>query len=428
MRSDLFFIPHEIWGLPVFGVGWAVVLLVLGFLGWAGFVYSRLTNTVADPLQERPKWSEEVVSALPVFLIAIGLCVFVFPNVEARWPDGSPIGMPIRGYGIMVLSGLLLGIGITALRGRQLGVSADTIVSLGFWMMVPGLIGARAFFVIQKWSEFESVTDIFKLTEGGLVIYGGVIGGLVGAVMFCWRHQLKLLAVADLVAPGFLVGQSIGRIGCLLHGCCFGGVCTAELPAIYFPHGSIPYQAQIGNGKLLGLNLESGVPARIASVDEGSVAEKAGLEAGQIVESIYAFELPPVTGEVDPTSPPQILVELQVEGRLMKFPPAQLPAVSRATHPSQIYSTINALLLCLLIWFLQPLPKQDGITFCWAVLLYTSARFLLEGIRSDEAAQLGTGLSISQLFSILAIVACAAGLIFLHRLPPKRAWNWGGAN
>ena len=118
---------------------------------------------------------------------------------------------------------------------------------------------------------------------------------------------------------------------------------------------------------------------------------------------------------------------MKIDGQAIPVLPEELPEQSLATHPSQIYSAINSFLLCAVIWFLQPLTKRDGIAFLWAVLLYTTARFILEGIRSDEAAQFGTGLSISQNFSLVAIALCTIGLVVLYQLPAKRAWNWGTA-
>ncbi len=121
-----------------------------------------------------------------------------------------------------------------------------------------GVLGARIFYVVQKWDEFailgfaERLVAIVKLTEGGLVIYGGVFGGIAAGCIFCLVHRQPIRAFGDLIAPAFLIGYSFGRIGCLLNGCCFGGVCTEALPTIQFPQGSGPYLAQLESGKLLG--------------------------------------------------------------------------------------------------------------------------------------------------------------------------------
>lgn len=428
MRSTLFYIPHSIAGVPLFGFGLLVAFLMLALLAWVGW-----------QLKQRRPWSE-ILSALPFWLVTAALIVWVLPNVEARWPDGTPIGLPIRGYGVMVLLGLFSGIGISVLRGRQLGIAPDTIIGLGFWMMVGGVLGARLFYVAQKWEEFDDgglvqrLVSIAKLTEGGLVIYGGVIGGLIAGAVYCYRHRLHVPSTADLVAPAFLIGYSLGRIGCLLHGCCFGGVCTVDLPTIEFPHGSGPYQAQIVSGELLGMQLEgNALPFKVAVVVPGSPAATKGIQVGDRVMGIYLHAVQP-DQESDPTAPDPLVVDIELSGsqregsriqRVTLFPD-DLPASSLPVHPSQVYAAINGLLLCLLVWFLQPLPQRDGMVFLIAMALYALSRFLLEGVRSDEAGQLGTPLTISQLISLGGASLSIIGIVILKRLPPKRVWDWRG--
>ncbi len=291
-------------------------------------------------------------------------------------------------------------------------------------MMLGGIVGARAFFVIQKWEDFAgNLVSIAMLTEGGLVIYGGVVGGLVAGGLYCWRHKLNVAATADLVAPGFLVGLSIGRIGCLLHGCCFGGVCQAALPAIHFPAFSVPYDAQLESGQLLGVQLKDAFspPGTIESVLPGSPADHAAWKSGQYLQSIGLA----IAGQPsNPVLPVPLSANCLVDGRETVFTPDQLPTQSLATHPSQIYAAINALLLCLLVWHIQPLPQRDGTTFLIAILLYAISRFLLELVRSDEAGQLGTPFTIAQLVAIASAVVAAVLLLLASRLPKGRVWQW----
>jgi phosphatidylglycerol:prolipoprotein diacylglycerol transferase len=264
--------------------------------------------------------------------------------------------------------------------------------------------------------------DAVKVTEGGLVIYGGVIGGLVAGWIFCRRHRLPMLATADLVAPGFLIGLSLGRIGCLLHGCCFGGVCQAELPTIAFPHGSVPFQAQVLDGSLLGLELsDRQLPTQVESVTPSSLADSREIKPGMIVTGIFSSQL--AEEGADPVSPPRIVAEVQTRDQRFLFMPDDLPERSLAVHPSQIYASINALLLTLLVWFMQPLTKQDGVVFCSAVLLYAVTRCLLEWVRSDEAGQLGTGLTIAQLVAVATALVAIAGLLWLKRANHPRVWQ-----
>lgn len=429
MRSTLFFIPHELFGVPLFGFGWFFAALVVVAVLWVAGAFWRSSRS-----PDQASVSSDLLAALPVWLMAAAVVVFVLPNIEQTLPSGEPIGLPVRGYGVMVLLGLLAGIGITILRGRQLKIVPDVIIGLGFWMMLGGIVGARLFYVVQKWSEHPQLDwqhrliDIFKLTEGGLVIYGGVVGGLVAGVVFCRRLRLPLLATADLIAPGFLIGLSLGRIGCLLHGCCFGGVCTADLPAIHFPPGSGPYYSQLESGELLGIKLSDAriPPGTIGQVRPDSLADQADWQPGQHVDEILWGD----SGDLraTPTSPPPLRADITVDGQRTTLLPSQLPTQSLATHPSQLYASLNALLLCLLVWHLQPLPSRDGVAFLVAVMLYALSRFLLEWVRSDEAGQLGTQLTISQLIAIGSGVVAAVALGLLYRRPSGRAWRWTAVN
>ena len=106
-------------------------------------------------------------------------------------------------------------------------------------MILPAIVGARAFYVTEYWfAEYWPVCEkdgwmallaaVVNVSKGGLVIYGGFFGGVVGLLAFFWKYRVPLLATADLVAPSLMLGLAIGRIGCLLNGCCYGGPC--ELP------------------------------------------------------------------------------------------------------------------------------------------------------------------------------------------------------
>ncbi len=435
MRSTLFFIPHEFAGMTVFGFGWLLIALVIGCVSWIGWTTwsTRRQSAVGKTVD----LTSEILNGLPMWGVAAALVMFVLPNIEqtVAIPGAAPIilGLPIRGYGVLVLIGLLSGIGITIHRGRSLGISPDLIISLGFWMMLGGVVGARIFYVVQKWDEFsdkalmDRLFSIVKLTEGGLVIYGGMIGGVIAAIVFCYKHRQPIRAIGDLVAPAFLIGLAFGRIGCLMNGCCFGGVCTEHLPTIQFPQGSGPYLVQLESGKLLGIELasqhSSKKEATIAKVEPGSLAAEAGIQPGSKLENIQVFNAP-FDPDSDPAAPPKVTADVRVDSTTIDFSSNQLPARSLPVHPSQIYAAINAALLCWLIWCIQPLPLRDGMAFSIAVLLAAASRFLEEGIRSDEGGQLGTSLSIAQWISLIAVAVAVLLILLLRKTAPSRAWDW----
>lgn len=420
MRSTLFYIPHQILGVPLLGVGWLLLLIVIGFFGWALMQYRK------------GRLKHEFWAGLPMWLGAAVLVMLVLPQVESRWPNGQPIGLPVRGYGVLVLLGLFSGIGLTIWRGSQLNISPDQIISLGFWMMMGGVLGARIFFVVQYWDDsfaglpfFRRIVAMAALTEGGLVIYGGMIGGVIAGAIFCQKWRLPMLAFADLITPGFLIGLAFGRIGCLMNGCCFGGVCEAKLPTIRFPQGSPPYVAQVENGRLFGLkvsNQDSQSPI-VTAVAPGSIAaEKFSAEPGMDYHADEELIVEPDAN--DPARTPSLAASIRIGPSTITLGPNALPPWSLPVHPSQIYSAIDALLLCILIVCLQPWVRRDGQAFLTAVALHGVARFILELIRSDEPGQFGTSLTIAQWISILGGATAAGFWIFSMRLPPKRAWAW----
>jgi len=228
MRPTLFYLPHELFGIPLLGFGW-----VLGFLVMGIGIYLFATKN------KRP--ISKTVSDLGfVWIAAAAVVVFLLPRIETHVDDGTPngwtIGLPIRGYGVTLMLGVISAISIAMSRCKKAGVSQDDFFSLATWVIVFGLIGARVFYVVQKWSEIEGTTFVQKLytslkfTEGGLVVYGSVIGGLIAVLLWTRKRKIPLLPTADAVTPAFFIGLAFGRIGCLLNGCCYGGTCEPGLP------------------------------------------------------------------------------------------------------------------------------------------------------------------------------------------------------
>ena len=253
--------------------------------------------------------SNDTWSFLPVFAI-VALAIYLLPphlevaGINPADPAGPEIvrGIAVRGYGMFLLLGIVAGVTVTLMRCSRIGVSADDIIGLGFWMMICGIAGARLFYVIQKQDEFftgaplhETILNMVNMTKGGLVVYGSLIGGTLAALIYLKIHKLPILKIADLMAPGMVLGLTIGRLGCLMNGCCYGGVCDAPLPNVTFPPGSAPYMQQLLQGDLLGIKAtintdeKSDYDLKIDSVMPDSIAAELNLEAGDEV----SLHLPP---------------------------------------------------------------------------------------------------------------------------------------
>jgi len=126
----------------------------------------------------------------------------------------------------------------TLLAKRQAikeGFSQDLVVDLAGYILVAGIIGARLLYVAINLKEYQKTPiEILMLQHGGLSFYGGALVAFLASIWFLKRHKVPFLKIADLLAPFLALGQSIGRLGCLLRGCCFGRIVQSGL-RIKFP-------------------------------------------------------------------------------------------------------------------------------------------------------------------------------------------------
>ena len=281
-------------------------------------------------------------------------------------------------------------------------------------------------FKSANWSE--TLVKVLKFTEGGLVVYGSLIGATLAFFWFVRRHRLPALAMADLIAPSLMVGLALGRIGCLLNGCCYGGE-TSRPWAVTFPPESAIYQEQIADGRTLGLRLSPSAADDpqpfVYAVDTNSPAATAGLQSGMKIAAINnsaVQNLEHVQSLLFIAFQQRLPLEIKTtDGKTFKIPAVEPPARSQPVHPTQIYSAVNAGLLAWLLWSFYPLRRRDGEVIALMLTVYPIARFLLEAIRVDESPVFGTGLSISQNISIFIFLVAVALWTYLLRQPLRRA-------
>jgi phosphatidylglycerol:prolipoprotein diacylglycerol transferase len=161
-----------------------------------------------------------------------------------------PGGIPIYSYGVMLGLSIVLGSFIS----RGLAEKRDGFdPALTGWLYATtigsALFGARLLYVLTNLDRFDQLGDFFKLTDGGLVAYGGFLGGFFGSWAYCARHKLSILAWGDAATPSMSAGLFLTRIGCLLYGCDYGQ--PTNVPwAITFPAGSPCYNHQRQDGLL----------------------------------------------------------------------------------------------------------------------------------------------------------------------------------
>lgn len=129
----------------------------------------------------------------------------------------------IYSYGVLLAAAYLLGLWMAARRARRAGLDPNQVLDLGIWVIIAALIGAKALLFIVNFEQFTSSWSEFTtLLRSGGVFYGGLVAAVVVCVYQLRKHRLPLWTSADLFAPGIALGYMVGRLGCLLAGCCFG--------------------------------------------------------------------------------------------------------------------------------------------------------------------------------------------------------------
>lgn len=432
MRRTLFFIPHEIGPLPVFGFGWALAMLALAFvlrMVWASRQAKRYP--AGETTQGAPTVGQVLAGEGLFWIMAAGIVTFLLPNVELKNVDEQPVGMAIRGYGVFLVLGVGSAILLAAYRAQRRKISPDLIFSLALWVIVGGFVGARLFYVLQYRKEFigdsigQTIGNVLAVTEGGLVVYGSFIGGFLATLIFSRFQRFPMLRLGDAIVPAIFLGVFFGRIGCLLNGCCYGGRCEEGWAAIHFPPLSAVYREQLTSGELLGMQID---PANgtILSVVPDSIADELGIQAGEVYEA----------GDLDgrgfrdaaPSLPKEELIPgwmMRVSGKTYVIAAEDLPPRSLPVTPAQLISSLTGLSLCLALCFLSWFVHRTGALMFIGFASYAVVRFILEIIRVDEAGQLGTSLSISQWVSVCVFTASIGGLIWVYsrtdNAPPNPA-------
>ena len=141
-------------------------------------------------------------------------------------------GQEISFYGLLISIGMLLGVIVAIYIVRKKGYSKDMPINLALYALPCAIVGARIYYCV--FHGVDSFWQIFRIWEGGMAIYGGVIGGFLGVLLCSKIHKYSLLECCDLAAPCLILGQAIGRIGCYFAGCCYG-VETTDPMLMFFP-------------------------------------------------------------------------------------------------------------------------------------------------------------------------------------------------
>ncbi|MEQ1822655.1 MAG: prolipoprotein diacylglyceryl transferase [Fimbriimonadaceae bacterium] len=138
-------------------------------------------------------------------------------------------------FGFLLGIGFFLGVIIGRKRAPKFGITADQFTDASIWAIMLGILGARLVFVVQEWDYYAKNPGELLSQFAGITSFGGIIFGGLGIYLYSRRKKVSFLALLDTAGAAFLVSHAVGRIGCLLNGCCHGRTC--DLPWAITVHG-----------------------------------------------------------------------------------------------------------------------------------------------------------------------------------------------
>ncbi len=150
-----------------------------------------------------------------------------FPNlhikIDSLPKSFSVFGFEISFYGVIIAIGMLLGIMLVLYEAKKTNQEINTYIDLAIFVIIVGVVCARLYYVIFRWDYYsDNLGEIINVRGGGLAIYGGVIGAVVTAIVFCKVKKKHFGQIADTAILGLLVGQIIGRWGNFINREAFG--------------------------------------------------------------------------------------------------------------------------------------------------------------------------------------------------------------
>lgn len=434
MRQVLFHIPLKADWLPAY---LPMPLFVLAI----GLVLAALVWFAARSMR-RPALNE----ALRGF--AVWLAGFSVVAAVAFFVLGSFFGverLPIYGFGMMLFLAFIICTSMASRRAESEGVPAEQIQEVAMWLFIGGLIGARITFLrFEKNMAFsEMLWEFWKIWDGGIVLYGSVIGGLIAyflAYLLVFRkYGLSTLKLADILAPSIAVGLCLGRFGCFLNGCCYGQVACPTCPvyAVHFPMSAPAREGLVEQGyqTAVGFTLDRQQPrdigARVGKVDQNSLAYEAGLRNGDLILRVNDCDVEARDIEDGGRTVPPVDVltlclvngwprgqtQLSLKVKHTDGTEAELGPIAPRTlglHPTQLYEVVSMVLLFLVLTAYFPLRHRPGQVMAVLMAGYGVHRYLNELLRDDPRPQ-----GLESYTSILLVVTGIALWTYLQLRPAK---------
>ncbi|MCG3163977.1 MAG: Prolipoprotein diacylglyceryl transferase [Acidobacteria bacterium] len=267
-------------------------------------------------------------------------------------------------YGFLLALAFVAGLLVMARLAARDGLDKQKVYDLGLWVLAASLIGSKALMVITEWDSYyrDNPRQIFTLDffRSGGVYYGGLIAAVIASVVVMRIYKLPWWRTADAFAPGIVIGQAIGRLGCFSAGCCWGKPTSAWYGVHFTDKG----------------HEITGVPTIVSHLND------------PIQQNVWAERLANLGGLLAPIH----------------------------LHPTQLYEAGATLLIFVVLLFMHRRRRFDGQVILAYAMLYSVARFIIEYWRDDPRGEI-FDLSTSQFIAVVMFVGALAAFLYRLRKP-----------
>lgn len=269
-------------------------------------------------------------------------------NIDTLPKSFSLFGFDVAFYGVIIALGMILGIAMAVYEAKKTGQDTSVYTDFAIFAIIVSVVFARIYYVVFSWDYYsEHLGEIINIRGGGLAIYGGVIGAVLTAIVYCKIKKYSLGLLMDTGVLGLLVGQIIGRYGNFFNREAFGGAVS----------NSHPFAMRLYFGKEFAIDQ---VPEQVASKIE-HISGKSLVELGYV----------------------------QVQ-------------------PTFLYESLWNLIVLIVILVFRRKKAFNGEVFLWYLFGYGVGRFIIEGMRTDQLLIPGVEWPVSQVLSAVLVVAAVA--------------------